>query len=339
MVKSFVTRGNLLDFSTMEGLAESKNLDDMLVKIRGTVYADVVSSLESPLTSNKFEMSFHKHLSQIHYKMLKVTPKNKILAAYYLKYIAHNLKILLKGRVQNKSDKEISKHLDMYAEELIGRRDLIVKALAAENIEQTITLLENSEFGKNAISALDMYRKTGEFQIFDIFIDKAYFDNILSAYNILHKDDDRIRDIVSVDIDAYNSLVVLRGKLWNLDSSEIKRLLISPFFDIPQRSLKAMIEADSAAESIKILQGTLYRKIILIKENVKESILGIEDGFRLMGYRRAFNPFLWDIDGISIALGAIKLTELEMRNLSAIAFGVGHHMGAKEIMSKLIILK
>tara|TARA_B100000959_G_scaffold287076_1_gene369177 strand:+ start:1647 stop:2714 length:1068 start_codon:yes stop_codon:yes gene_type:complete len=339
MVKSFASRGNLLDSSTIEGLAESKNLDDMLVKLRGTVYADVVSSIEPPLTSNKFEMSFHRHLSQIHHKLMNVTPKNEMLVAYYLKYIASNLKILLKGRAQNKSDEEISKHLDMYAEELIGRRDLIVKALSAENIEQTITLLENSEFGENVISALDIYKKTSEFQIFDIFIDKAYFDYILSAYKLKNKDDNRIRDIVSIDIDAYNGLAVLRGKLWNLDSTEIKKFLISPFFDLTERNLKAMMDAESVAESIKVLKGTIYHKIIFTKENVTESILGIEDGFQLMGYRRAFNPFLWDIDGTSIALGAIKLTELEMKNLSIIAFGVEHHLGTKDIMSKIIFLK
>ena len=339
MVKSFVTRGNLLDSSALEGLAESKNLDDVLVKLRGTVYAEVVSSLEPPLTSSKFEMSFHKHLSQIHHKLLKVTPNNEILTAYYLKYIASNLKILLKGRAQNKSNEEISKHLDMHAEELIGRRDLIVKALSAENIKQTITLLENSEFGGDAISALDIFEKTGKLQIFDIFIDKAYFDKILQAYNLKHKDDQRIRDIVAVDIDSFNSLAVLRGKLWNLESSEIKKMLISPFFDVSERNLMAMIDAESTVESIKILLGTAYRKIILPTENEAESLARIEDGFLTIGYRRAFNPFLWDINGISIVLGAIKLTELEMRNLSAISFGVEHHLGVKEIMSKLVLLK
>ena len=339
MVKSFVIRGNLIDTSLLEGLAESKSLSDLLLKLRGTVYSDVVSSLQSPYSISSIEVSLRKHLVNTHNKILSVTPKNDILIAYYLKYIGYNLKILLKGRVQGKSEQSISEHLDMYAEEIFGRRDMLIKALSSENIENTVDVLKDSEFGTDVISALNLYKKSGNSQVFDIFIDKAFYQNVLNAFMLNHKKDTYVRDIVSLEIDSYNCLAVLRSRLWNLESSEIKKLIIPHFFDISEGVLNNMIESESINESIKILHGTIYRKILIDTLSNETAITVLEDEFRILSYRRAYNPFLWDINRISIALGAIKLTELETHNLSAIAFGIENHLGTKEIMSSLVILK
>lgn len=339
MVKSFIVKGNVIDNSSIEGLAESKSLDDLLLKLKGTIYSEVVSSLQEPYSVRGIEMSFRKHLTNIHQKIIKVTPKNDILVSYYLKYIGNNLKVLLKGRSQEKSDEDISEYLDMYAEELIGRRDILIKALASENLEKTVNILEDSEFGKDAISALDLFKKSGKSQLFDIFIDKAFYKNVLNSFLLNHEKNTYVRDIISVDIDSYNCLAVLRGRLWKLQSSEIKSLIIPYFFDFSERNLNRMIEAESINESIKILNGTIYRKIMINSESNETAIASLENEFRVLGYRRAYNPFLWDISGMSIALGAVKLVELEIKNLSAIAFGVENHLGTKEIMSNLVLLK
>lgn len=339
MVKSFVIRGNMLSHQTLEGLAESKSLDDLVVKLRGTVYAEPVSKLRQPYSVQKLEMAFREHLADIHQALLKVTPKADLLAAYYLKYIAGNLKILLKGRLQGRPDEEISKHLDMHAEELIRRRDLIVRALAAEGLDQTVNVLADSEFGEEAENALTVFKETGKFQIFDVYIDKAFYRRVMAAYLSEHEDDDRVRDIVAVDVDSYNVLAVLRGRLWGLDPVQIRELMITPVFDVSEGGLKKMIEAESIGEAMKILHGTRYRKIMPEGELDEAAIAKLEDAFRALGYQRALNPFLWDIHKTSIVLGAIKISELETRNLSAIAFGVEQHLSAKEIMNRLVFVK
>ncbi|MEE9585271.1 MAG: V-type ATPase subunit [Nitrososphaerales archaeon] len=339
MVKSFVIRGNILTYQTLEGLAESKNLDEMLVKLKGTEYAEVVSNLQSPYTAHNVERAFRRRLANIHQAVLKVTPKTSLLASYYLKFMAGNLKVLLKGRAQSKSDEEIGRHLDMYAEELVGRRDLIVRALSAETLDQTVEALKGSEFAREAESALEIFKDSGKFQIFDIYIDKTFYGKVLNAFTSEHKDDARVRDIVAVDVDSYNTLAVLRGRLWNLDPSEIRGLLVEPFFDVTERCLKDMIDAESVAEAVKILSRTSYRKVISQADLPESVISGLEDAFRVLGYQRAMNPFLWDIHKISIALGAVKLSELEVKNLSAIAFGVEQHIDFKDIMARIVLLK
>jgi hypothetical protein len=90
---------------------------------------------------------------------------------------------------------------------------------------------------------------------------------------------------------------------------------------------------------VKILNGTPYRSFLPEGEIDEIAIAKLEDGFRILSYHRAFDPFLWDIHKVSIAIGAVKLSELEVRNISAITFGVQQHLSVKEIMSQLVFPK
>ncbi len=339
MVKAFVIRGNLLSRQSLEGLAESRNLDEMVVKLRGTVYADAVSKLSQPYDIQQMERAFREHLANIHQALLKVAPKAKLLAAYYLKYIAGDLKTLLKGKAQKIPDEELSKHVDMYIEELAGRRDLIARALSAEDLDQSVKVLADSEFGDEAEAALAAYKETGRLQMFDVYIDKAFYRRLVEAYLSENKSEERVRDIVAVDVDGYCVLAVLRGRLWELDPAEIRDLLITPAFDITETDLRKMIDAESIAEAVKILNGTPYRSILPEGDVDEVAIAKLEDEFRTLSYHRAFDPFLWDIHKVSVAIGAVKLSELEVRNISAIAFGVQQHLGVKDIMSQLVFPK
>ncbi|HEY4699359.1 MAG TPA: V-type ATPase subunit, partial [Nitrososphaerales archaeon] len=107
MVKSYVIKGNLLSFQILEGLAESKNLDDLVIKLRGTNYVDTVSRVQPSFTANKLENAFLGRLADVYSKVVKVAPKTNLLDAYYLKYIGLNLKVILKGKAQQKKEDEI----------------------------------------------------------------------------------------------------------------------------------------------------------------------------------------------------------------------------------------
>jgi V/A-type H+-transporting ATPase subunit C len=339
MVKSFVIRGDIITYQNLENLAESKSLEEFIIRMKGTKYSDVISKIQPPYNTRKIEKSLKRRLIEIHKAILKVTPKKKLLRAYYLKYISGNLKVLLKGRAQNKQDDDIKDYIDMYAEELIGRRDLLARAFSSESLEQMIEILKDSEFGDEARNAFEIFKKTGKFQIFDVYIDKAYYKRIIESFFSEHKKDSRIKDIVSVDADSYNILAVLRGRKWELDSLQIKDLLVEPFFDIKESHLKKMINAGSESEVIKILNQTPYRKLITETEDFEATISSIEDNSINILATRALNPFLWDIHKTSIALGAVKLSEMEVKNLSRIAFGVEQRMSFKKIMSQILSLK
>jgi V/A-type H+-transporting ATPase subunit C len=147
-----------------------------------------------------------------------------------------------------------------------------------------------------------------------------------------------VRGLVAIDIDSYNVLSLMRAKLWDLPPSQTRDLIVEPIFDVPSKALRGLINAANIAEALKHLAVTTYRRIIPSGISEEEIIPRLEAGFELIGYKEALKTFLWQIYGLGVVLGIVKLRELEVRNLSAIAFGVEQAIGLHNIMPKLVIL-
>ena len=58
------------------------------------------------------------HLADVHFSIAK-TAGDKVLDAYYLKFITWNLKLILKGKILGKTQEELESKINLHAEELI----------------------------------------------------------------------------------------------------------------------------------------------------------------------------------------------------------------------------
>lgn len=337
VVKAYAIKGTLLPARALEELAEAKDLDDLVTRLQGTVYAEAVSKVQRPYRADRLELAFREHLAYLHRSLMRVVPKPFLLSAYYLKYVVWNLKTILKGKALGKDQKEVSQYVDLYIEELIGRRDLVVRVLVARDLKEAVEMLGKSEFGHEAEMALGLYQEKKDVQIFDAYLDKAFYRGVLEAFKRTGRDErGKSRSIVAVDVDAYNVLSALRAKLWDLTGSQTRALLIEPTFDIPKFTLDAIIDGESVADGVTQLLWTRYRYIVPTAPSDRELIALLEKAFESLGYRVGKRPFLWHVISDSTALGAIKLKELEVRNLSSIAFGVEQGVGAQNIMAKIV---
>ncbi|MFQ6025780.1 MAG: V0D/AC39 family V-type ATPase subunit, partial [Nitrosopumilaceae archaeon] len=146
-VKSFSGRGKLLSKNELQTLAESRDLDELVTRIKNTTYGDSISKLTAPFTAEKIEALLRSHLADVHYSLTKSVGGSPLLNAYYLKFLIWNLKLIFKGKVLGRPYEEIESRVNLHAEELIGRRDIIVKALVAKDIEEAVSSLASSEFG------------------------------------------------------------------------------------------------------------------------------------------------------------------------------------------------
>ena len=145
-----------------------------------------------------------------------------MLSAYFTKHIIWNLKLILKGKALGKSYEELLPKINLRAEELVGRRDLVVKALVAQDLDEAVAVLSGSEFFEQASKAAARYKEKGDLQLFDIYLDHVFFKTLDKAMKSEAQDPD-IKRVVLVDIDAYNVLAVLRGKYWGLSTNRYKR--------------------------------------------------------------------------------------------------------------------
>jgi len=332
-VKSYSKRGKLLKKEDFQILAESRDLDELMIRIKNTVYADAVAEVEKPYTSQNIESALRSHLADIHYGISK-TAGGGILDAYYLKFIISNLKQILKGKVLGKSQEEIETHINLHAEELIKQRDIVIKALVAKDLEETVANLNQTEFGEDIAKAAALYADKKSLQIFDTYFDKILMSRLVKA---LKSGDIDASKLVSMDIDFYNILSVIRGKFWGLDEQQIQDLIIiqSP---AAKELLLRMMSVGTIRDAFNELSNTKYRDLIPQSENELDAIAEFERSFELAIYQSSLNSFT-KMFSLATTVGITKLTAFEVRNLAAIAYAVEQKIPTETTMSKLILEK
>ena len=339
--KAFAIKGALLDGPTVQKLAESTSMDELINRLRSTAYADSLSGLSPPFNARRIELALRERLAKAHHSITQGAGRYKILQLYYLKNIAWDLKLALKARALGRTYEETIEYLDMKAEELVGRRDLIVKVLSAKDVNEAVTMLSGSEFSSDAEKALSRYAAKGEIRFFDVYIDHAVLSAISREYSLNPKlytskaaDVNGVSELVALDVDSYNVLSVLRSKLWGLTESEVQELVITPARRVSLPTLTSMATADSAADAVKLMESS-YRFPLQGAQGDEELIDMVEDGFARETREASALAFVWQGLGPGTILGLIKLLEIEVGNLSAIAIGVEAGMDPKKIISRL----
>ncbi len=248
--KAFAVRGQLLNYNTLDELAESDSLETFVSKLKGTSYGEFVSDLSKPFDAVKIELSLQKRLARVAKSMITATSNSPVLQAYYSKFLASNLKNILKGLALERSYEEISRFVDLYVEELVGTRDIIVRALASKRLDEAVSTLRTTEFGEAAEAAIKAFLETKNFQVIDLYIDRAYYRNLLQGFLSERKDKRDLRELIALDIDAYNVTTVLRAREWGLQPGDAEQLIVEPEFRVPKEVLVSLARSESSSESI-----------------------------------------------------------------------------------------
>ena len=334
--KAFAIRGSLLTREQLDELADSDSLETFISKLKGTPYGEFLADLQKPYDAVKIEQALKKRVAKVARSMITATSNSPVLKAYYSKYLAENLKNILKGMALGKSYDEISRFVDLYVEELVGTRDVIVRVLASRRLDEAVSTLRNTSFGDAAEAAVKAYTETKNFQVIDLYIDRAYYRALLGGFLSERSDKRELREIISLDVDSFNVTAVLRARQWGLSPAEAEQLIVEPEFRVPKEMLSALARAESPSEAISQLDKTPYGGIITQQDASNPAWISmLEAGFESMKLRQAQRTFTWDIFSISEAIGILKLLEFEIRALSAIAFGIEQKIPRAEIMQKI----
>lgn len=339
--KAFALRGTLLDAGAVQKLADATSLDELVNRLRSTPYSDYLSSVSPPFSARRIELALRERMAVVHHSVTLGAGRFRILQLYYLKNIAWDLKLALKARALNRTYEETVEYLDMKAEELVGRRDLIIKVLSAKDVNEAVTMLSGTEFHSDVEKALAAYAIKGEIRFFDVYVDHAVLSAISKEYSLNSKlysgrsgTVNGISDMVALDVDAYNVLSVLRSKLWGLSEAEMLDLIITPARRVQAPTLASMGGADSLGEAAKLIEGS-YRFQIQGAQGDEELIDMVEDGFSKEMKETAALSFVWQGLSPGTTLALIKLLEFEVSNLAAIAIGVEAGIEPRKIISKL----
>jgi V/A-type H+-transporting ATPase subunit C len=334
-VLAHTMRGKMLTRTGLQTLAESRDVEELVTRMKNTVYLDVLAKLQKPFTAERVESALREHLVNTHAKMVTIASGAAILNAYFIKYITWNLKIILKGKALGRTYEELLPKVNLRAEELVGRRDLVVKALVAKDFDEAIASLQGSEFGEDARKAAAAYKEKGDVRLFDTYLDHAFYKALERSLLQESKLED-VHKLVAVDIDAYNVLSVLRAKYWGLSSAETNDLIVTTTAKVSRDLLQKMMAVEKIQDAIGELASTPYRDIIpKSAANDIDAIMQLEQSFEAVSIRRIAASYR-AVFTVGNMLASIKLMTFEIKNLAAIVTGVEQKISAERIMSSLV---
>lgn len=328
-------RGKMLSKSELQTLAESRDIEELVTRMKNTVYLDALAKLTRPFTAEKVEGALREYLVNQHAKMVNIANGSAILNAYFVRHITWNLKIILKGKAMGRTYEELLPKINLRAEELVGRRDLVVKALVAKDFDEAVNSLAGSEFGEDAKKAAQSYKEKGDVRVFDTYLDHAFYKSLDRAVVFESKLQDA-QKLVGIDIDAYNVLAVLRGKYWGLSPADVADLIVTTTTKVSKDMLQKMINTEKIQEAIGELAATTYKDLIpRSAANDIDAIMQLEAGLEKEALKRIMNSFR-TVFTIANLLASLKLMGYEIRNLAAIAAGVEQKIPADKIMASLV---
>jgi V/A-type H+-transporting ATPase subunit C len=334
-VLSHGMKGRMLSKNELQTLAEARDTEELVTRMKNTVYLDALSKLTKPYSAEKIEGALREYLVNNHVKMVSIAGGSGVLNAYFVKYITWNLKLILKGKALGKSYEELLPKINLRAEELVGRRDTVVKALVAKNLDEAVAALAGSEFGEDAAKAAAAYKDKGDLRLFDTYIDHVFYRDLGRALTI-ESQSPEVKNIVSVDIDSYNILAVLRGKYWNLSQNDIDDLIVATTSKVSKDTLQKMINIEKVSEAMAELGSTVYKDIVpqSATDDIN-AIMQLEAGFESLSLKRVISSFR-TMFSVGIMVAALKLMMIEVRNLAAIASGVEQKVPTETIMANLV---
>jgi V/A-type H+-transporting ATPase subunit C len=241
--------------------------------------------------------------------------------------------LILKGKILGKAQEDIESHVNLHAEELIKQRDIIIKALVSKDFEEAVASLNSVQFADEITKAAALYNEKKNLQVFDTYFDKILFQHLAGAMK--NYSDKEATKIVSMDIDFYNILSVIRGKFWGLQEEQIQDLVIVT--NPPARELLGrMMVAATLRDAFNELSNTKYKDLVPQVENELDAIAEFERAFEMAIYTASLRSFT-KMFSFATIVGITKLTSFEIRNLAAIAFAVEQKIPTETTMSKLIL--
>ncbi len=336
IVRAYGLRGLLIPQRLYEDLIASKSLDEFAEKLGPTLYGRCLKELQRPIRLEAVEKAFKTCAVEDEYRLLREVPKPGALEAYFTRHLYRNLKTILKRRAQG--EESIPAALCLRAEELLHIRDIVVKAMAEKTLREAAEALKHTPLSPEVLHAVELYEREGDLLVFDVVLDGAFYRRLLRSFKKTPRGERQsLKRAMAPEIDGYLVLAILRSMAWGLTSAETRKFLIEEGVEIGRKTLQQMLKAEKPAEALKPLISTTYWKKLekVSAESFLELAINVERIFKEIELERVRQAFLRDIFKLSVVYSIIRLRDEEVRNLSAIAFGIAHKVKPQEISQSL----
>ncbi|MGC8969322.1 MAG: V-type ATPase subunit [Conexivisphaera sp.] len=333
ITKAYFVRGTLLDRTFFRLAVGFTSVEELAERLRSTRYARYLGS-ERVLRAKDLERILVGSLIELHYRLMRLYSASGVLTALFERYTSWDVKTVLKGKAVGQPYEQLLEGLYMRAEELLGRRDLIVRAAAAKDLGGAVMGFSGTEYYEVAQEGLKLYESSGDPASFDLAVDRFTVEGVARVAISEGDDDDSTymgRLVLSM-VDEYNLGLALRHASIGIPATQAVGLLLPRGnLYLPSDQLRRLMsEGAPPASYADLLRRTPYGPHL--KGEDVNSILGAVSSFRLRAADAA-----WAASPVEppVLVALIFLVENEVRNLAAVAFGIENGVQKDEIYSLL----
>jgi V/A-type H+-transporting ATPase subunit C len=228
-----------------------------------------------------------------------------------------NFKVIITA-VHNKLPKE--KRLEETIPSPTLPRERLELLTSANDFKELLEYFKGTEYFTVLSSEMENYNRVGLAPVLSA-LDKHYYKSLWS--DVLSKKSQRavLKGMLGYEIDAVNIKLILRLKKEGLPPEEITKLLVLPSYELTDKMLMAMIDAEDIPAAIQAIPHTAFGPSLL------ERIPKFEETGSLFEFEKAIDErMLWILRWTSVIqffsiaplVAYIYLKETERRNLRAI---------------------
>ncbi|GBC69621.1 V-type ATP synthase subunit C [archaeon HR01] len=336
VAKSYGLKSLLFPYSFIQELADSKDVEDLVDRLRASPYGAHLAQLTRPYTPVKVERALWHSLLDVHFRLVNVSAQPRILHAYFLRYVHSNLKAVLRGKALGKGYDEIMEYVDLYPESLLGVRDEVLRAVGARDLQAAVAEIAKTDLAEAGRIAMEVWSTKKELVAFDMVVDKMFLQKLLEAFRGLPRGERRdFKPLISLELDTGIAASILRLKSWNLPPAEIKEFIPERGVEMDGAGIDLLISAREVGEAVSALQLFPWHKMGDVRD-IQSLIRHLEKTASEYKISLASKYYYQKPMRNVLTLAIILLKEAEVRNIATIATGLYEGQPAARILERLV---
>lgn len=304
----------LLTKQQLQRLADVKNLEDAIKLLNETSYSSELSKLDRP---ENYEQVLSEVLNKTYKEAMEISPDKSLVEILSCKYDYHNLKVLVKENILK--EKFDSMYCMLDENEIEAFRELALK--------------NDEGLSKDFKECLDFFETTKDPQDIDIFLDKKYFEKVLSLAEGFKLE--MITEYFKAMIDFINLRTFIRCRKQNQVKETLEKVLIKGG-DVETDKILEMFYEDIEILPIKLKAYKIGRVLSKIVEEYKNTN-------SLNSFEKSMDDYLVEIVrkaksihyGAEVIFSFLFAKELEIKNLRLILVGKVNGLSADFIKERL----
>ena len=296
--------------------SETETLEDALRSLSDTVYNKYINKISSP---TEYEYILKEELTRFYDELFDISPSKIPIRLITLKYFYHNLKVIIKEDIGKKDLKDLYMNIGDF--DLKEYRDALVKGSKKNKYFELIQRVE------------EIYEEKKDPQLIDIYLDNAYFTELLELAE--ESQVDLFIEYAKNLIDFTNIRTLLRAKKQEKDVEFLRQIIIEggnvrkeTYLDLLNRELSSDTD--------------VFKKLEIYKY-IKEALDSFKERGNLSDFEREMDNYFIDLIkdvkyityGPEVIFANVLAKEMEIKNLRIILVSKLNGLKSEFIREKL----